>query len=168
MKNYLKKFATLLTTLTLVVVLGVCLSACGNSNNGSKELSMEQYQANLVKAGYTDDDISVVTEGDRLNMEIPGTETKITTEWMINASRSVGEGESATYVHVTIVKCSNEADAKTVVDTYNKMLDEQFKNIPDNVTEEEIAEAKKGSVISRVGSVVLTCYQSEINAAQGK
>ncbi len=163
MKNYMKKFATLLTTLTLVVVLGVCLSACGSSSKELSKEEKEEYVANLEKAEYS----PRVTEGEEnkesLEMKISETET-LTAEWSIYASK----GEDATYSMVTIIKFSNTDDAKKAEKATIAQLEERFKDIPEDVTEEEIAEAKKGSVIDRVGSVCFMGYQTAIDAAQGK
>ncbi len=160
MKNYMKKFATILTTLALVVVLGVCLSACG-SNNGSKELSKEQYEANLKAAEY---EVEFLGE-ESLKMDISETES-FTAEWVISAEK--GEYADKSYTMVRIAKFSNTSDAEKIVDAFNKQMEERFKDIPDYVTEEEIAEAKKGSVIARVDSVVFIGYQAAIDIAQGK
>lgn len=53
MKNLSKRITMIAATLALVVVLGICMTACGSQqNNGVKEYSKDEYISFLTDAGF--------------------------------------------------------------------------------------------------------------------
>lgn len=166
MKNYLKKVTTLLTALTLVVVLGVCLSACGSSS--LKELSKEDYKANLEAAKYE----VRLAEGENAQAEFEmalqygmapeGFDVK-TVEWAIEV-----QDKEDSHKTLQMAKFTTEDAAKAIESFYDDYVDEMFDNIPDSVTSEEISEAKKANKVKRAGTVVFYGHEDLIDAAYGK
>ncbi len=146
MKNNLKKFATLLTTLTLVVVLGVCLSACGN-NKSTSNAELNAYEARLQEGGYTAAQIKSY-KGDALkgNISLPEGFTLNDFDWVIIANNSE---TSAVYIFSLV----NEDKAIE----YAAFM--QKKN-------EEVATST--IVVERNGKIVFGGSQEAVDIARGK
>ncbi|MCM1404612.1 MAG: hypothetical protein NC133_03905 [Prevotella sp.] len=178
MKNLTKKIATLVTAFTMVVVLGLCLSACGgqaNSTGGNEDdtpvaLTMADYQARFLNAGYSAYDPNVEYDGTgRIRTyeqaddiatffdQNPGFATMFncTTEdldWVIQ----VDKGFSAEYVIAYLVNFKTVEKAQTVVNTIQTYINEH----PD--------EADRNYYAHNDQLVIIATNADLLNFAQGK
>lgn len=190
MNKIAKRIMTMAAALALVVVLGVCMTACGNKpaeTTPATELTWQDYATRLVNAGYGIDmvgnkDIVVLYANQYAQMfgligdnavEIKADDV----DWALMASKQVikegEEGESypsvdtAENTGINMLKLKNEELAKKFEDAYKKMQEQQAEAQPDDETASE-DEAEEQMVFVRDGGLVMMGYQASINIALGK
>ena len=146
MKKISKRIMSVAAALALVVVLGVCLTACG-----SNEASFDTYRNRLEDAGYT----VMSAKSDALQQykeTIAGMGAEINiddVDWLMIGTKGTTEEDGQM---VVLMRFKNESQAK-------EMMDEAAAN------EEGVPE---GFAYDRQGNVIVVGMEAGVNIALGK
>ncbi|MCM1404626.1 MAG: hypothetical protein NC133_03980 [Prevotella sp.] len=170
MKNLTKRIATLATALTLVVVLGFCLSACGGSK---AEMTMADCQKHFTDAGYAtttgenvtkfvgaldnaDEIAEYLASGQGQYMAQTYEFTADDVTWMLQAA-DMSSDDYTKYETAYVVKFNSEDKAKDVTTKAQAEIDAS-----------ESASANEMVLIRDGKLVIMATSQNIANIAQGK